>query len=178
MARKATRKQAQTEAPKKNRTMTILWLSGAVVGFLVYASPTVLLLIFGMLPSSVAYITDRSKEKYSAFCIAAMNFTGVFPYMMELWSMGHTLSDSVQILTNVFALFVMYGSAGFGWALFSSITPVVSTVLATFHSSRISTLRSTQRTLISEWGEGVAHKENSGTFDAEAAPSGPAGTNA
>jgi hypothetical protein len=160
MARKAIRKQADTGGPKQsNRTMLILWVSGAVVGILIYAMPTVLLLLVGMLPSMVAFITDRSDEKYSTFCVAAMNFAGVFPYMLELWFLGHTIDASVQLITNVFALFVMYGAAGFGWAIFSSITPVVSTILSTFHTARIASLRTTQRTLIGEWGEAVAHKD-------------------
>lgn len=167
MARKETRMQPQPGSPQKSsRGMLILWVSIAIVSILIYAMPTVLLLLVGMLPSSVAYVTDRSKEKYSTYCVTALNFAGVFPYMLELWLVGHTISASINIVSNVFALFVMFGAAGFGWAIFSSITPVVSTLLAAIHTSRISSLRSTQRTLISEWGEGVAHKDKSETVNA------------
>jgi len=175
MARKPTRNINAVNAPKrKNRkAIIVLWSSVAVVVLLIFAMPTVMLLFFGMLPSFVAYIIDRAPEKYSTFCVAAMNFTGLFPYMLDLWVGSHTILAAIDTLTNVFALFIIYGSAGFGWFIFTSIPPVMSSVFSAFNQKRVASLRARQRTLIGEWGEGVAHKDKSDTFDAKVTAAGP-----
>ncbi|MBT4890956.1 MAG: acyl-CoA synthetase [Rhodospirillales bacterium] len=174
MARKPTKKMS-AEAPRKksHKGTIVLTCSIVVVTLLVFAMPTVMLLFFGMLPSFVAFIIDRTSEKYATFCVSAMNFTGLFPYMMDLWIGSHTILAAIDTLTNVFSLFVIYGSSGFGWLIFSSVPPVTSTILSAFNQKRVSTLRSRQRTLIGDWGEGVAHKDKSDTFDAETTAAGP-----
>lgn len=136
--------------------LTTFGLAMAFMGLVYVAFATVVLLFVGMLPSVVAYVIDRTPQKYATFCVGGMNFCGVFPYVLDLWETAHRTGDAFKILTNVFALLAMYGSAAFGWALYSAIPPVVVAVLTVIAQRRVSQLRTNQRRIIEEWGEDVA----------------------
>ncbi len=159
---------------KKSRRGTIvLWSSIIIVVILFFALPTVLVIFFGMLPSFVAFIIDRNEEKYATFCVSAMNFCGVFPSLITLWDDRHTIPEAIEIITNVFDMVIMFGAAAAGWMIFSIIPPVTSSFLKAVNQRRIIILQSKQKKLITEWGEGVGHKDSTETFDAEITASGP-----
>jgi hypothetical protein len=144
------------QSKKGGAPMTMVGIAAVLVGLVVVALPTVTLLFIGMLPTVVAYLIDRTRQKYATFCVGGMNFCGVFPYVLDLWNGIHSMSGAFRILTDVFALLLMYGAAAFGWALFASIPPVVVSVLTVMAQRRVSTLRTNQRRIIEEWGEEVA----------------------
>ncbi|MEO5337634.1 MAG: acyl-CoA synthetase [Magnetospirillum sp. WYHS-4] len=146
----------QAPAKKQSAPMTMVGIAAALVGLVVVALPTVTLMFIGLLPTVVAYVIDRSPQKYATFCVGGMNFCGVFPYVLDLWRGAHTMAGAFKFLTNAFALLLMYGSAAFGWALFAAIPPVVVAVLTVISQRRVSTLRTNQRRIIEEWGEDVA----------------------
>ena len=124
---------------------------------------SVILLIVGMLPTMVAFIIDKSSGKYATLCVGAMNITGVFPSILELWTGQNSFSQAIQIITNVFDLVIMYGAAGFGWILYIVIPSVVSALLNLLAQRRITRLRNQQRELINEWGKDVAVRPDSET---------------
>lgn len=138
------------------RSQLTLWLSVAFVGIVLMSLPTVLIIIFGLLPSFVAYVIDRSKGKHAAFCVGGINFCGVFPYMLQLWTGENTLNESVRIMTDVFSLAIMYGAAAFGWMIYQSLPPIITTFMTVIAQHRVSTLRAQQRTLVEEWGNDVS----------------------
>ena len=152
-------------------------LFGALFFFaiIIISLPTVLVGFFGMLPTIVAYIIDRSYLKSATFCVGGMNLCGVFPYLMDLWMMDHSLSGARVILTDVFILLIMYGASAFGWFMFLAIPPVIITFLSVMAESRISQLRSDQKRLIEEWGESISRQdEPPGMAPAQAAaPNAP-----
>lgn len=147
---------AHAPAPNRRRATMVLWVSVVMVGFLIFALPTVIVFTFGMLPSFAAYVVDRTKEKYAMFCVASMNFCGVFPYLMDLWFDSHSIYAATNIMSDVFALFVMFGSAALGWTIYSIVPPVISSFLSVIAQQRVSALRAQQKKLIEEWGEAVA----------------------
>ena len=122
---------------------------------LVVALPTVLLLSFGMLPSIVAAIVDRTEEKSATFCVGGLNFCGVFPYLFQLWLGDNSLSQATRELTDVFILAVMYGGAAMGWMLYLSLPPVIASFIQVMSQRRLQQLRETQRQIVEEWGDEV-----------------------
>jgi len=108
-----------------------------------------------MLPTIVSAIIDRTPKRNATFCVGGINLCGVFPYMMELWLGDNSMDGAMRMLTDVFALLVMYGAASFGWMIFQSLPPVVATFVTVLAQSRVASLRSTQRQLIEEWGDDV-----------------------
>jgi len=118
--------------------------------------PTVVFLLFAMLPTAAAYVVDRSEEKYEWVCVGGMNFAGASPFLLNLWTGRHTIDAAVSQLTDVFNLVAMYGAAGLGWMLFLILPPVVGAFMQFSAQRRIATLKATQAQLVQTWGQEVA----------------------
>lgn len=161
MAKKAVarRPPPRPQTPRQRKATATLWAGLIAVLLIAISLPTVMVLFFGMMPTLVALIIDRTQQKYASICVGAMNFCGVFPYLMKLWTGTHSVNAAADTLTNVFALVVMYGTAGFGWMIFSGVPPVVHAFLAVVDQRRVATLRASQRKIIEEWGEAVARPQ-------------------
>lgn len=143
----------------KARSFIVIWVSIGVVGLLILALPTVFVGFFGMAPTFVAFIIDRTREKYATFCVAGINACGVFPYMLDLWTGNHSINQAVNIMTDPFSLIVMYSAAAFGWLMFITVPPVITSFLGVMAQKKVSALRTQQRKLIEEWGESVARPQ-------------------
>jgi len=154
MARRAIRPAAAIPRPGGRGKAGVIIL--VVVLLLIFSLPSVLLLLFGMLPAIVTYITDQSKQKAFTICVGGMNFAGVFPYLLTLWTGDHSIGAALGILTDVFALMVMYSAAAFGWVLFLALPPLVGGLLSAMAKPRIASLRASQKRIIEEWGPDVA----------------------
>lgn len=152
-------KTALKPAPRKgtfNSSQLTLWLSIGFVALIILSLPSVVIIFFGMLPTIVAFIIDRSKRRNASFCVGGINFCGVFPYLMDLWGHDNTMEMSIRILTDVFSLVIMYGAAGFGWMIYITLPPVIAAFLSVIAQHKLSILRTSQRQLIEEWGEDVS----------------------
>ncbi len=154
MARQTVRQAAAT--PQPGRGAKAGWLFIVFLLLLIFSLPTVLLLLFGMLPAIVAYIIDPSKHKTSTICVGTMNFAGVFPDLLGLWTGIHSIDVALGILTDVFALMVMYSAATAGWMVFVAVPPVVGVLLNVMDGRRIEALRARQKRTLKEWGKDVA----------------------
>ena len=142
-------------AQTRTRGTKLLWWAIIVGGMMMASLSSVMILIFGMLPTLVAYIIDRSPRNYAMYCVGGMNLSGVFPYLLELWTGNHDFSTAIDILTDVFSLVVMYAAAGFGWMLFMAVPPLVSAVMTVMSERRLVFLRDNQKSIVKEWGEDV-----------------------
>ena len=151
---------APSETPRMKASVALILIPLALVGVLIISLPSIILVFFGMLPTLVALIVDRTSQKYAVFCVGGTNFSGVFPYLLDLWSGEHTAGSAIEILTDVFSLLLMYGAAGFGWMIFIAVPPVVGVFLTVMAQRRVSQLRRVQKELIEEWGEDVAATED------------------
>ena len=49
-----------------------------VAGTMIFTLPTVMVLTVGMIPTFIAYATDRRKEKYKTVSVGSLNFVGGF----------------------------------------------------------------------------------------------------
>lgn len=144
-------------APPPGQGLRIL-IWGALIGgaFMLISLPTVMLVVFGLLPSIVAWIVDRTEQKYATACVFGLNFSGLFPFLLEIWFEDHSLDAATRIMTDVFDLMIIYGAAGFGWMLYMALPPFVTTFLSVMSEHRVTILKENQANIIEEWGEGVA----------------------
>ena len=149
-----------SQAPKKDgifkQNQLTLYLSIGFVVMIIMSLPTVMVIVFALLPTFVAFIVDKTAEKNAVFCVGSFNFCGVLPYLIDLWTGDNSMDAAILILTDVFSLVVMYGASAFGWMVFQSLPPIVATFITILAQSRVSSLRSTQRKLSEEWGSDVA----------------------
>ena len=130
-------------------------VASAVLLFMV-ALPTFVTLVVGLLPSMVAFIFDRSPGRAMARCVFGLNFSGVAPYILELWQIpAQTVGGATQQIFQPLALSIMYGAAGLGWLLYLAMPPIVANVLNLSAQRRVGELRKKQRTLIKTWGDSL-----------------------
>lgn len=140
------------QAPAIGDMKKWIWVLLCLGLFLLIAPAIVILVAGGMVPTLVAWVCDRTEEKYATFCVGGMNFTGIFPYILELWTKNNTVSAALDLFADVFSLAVMYGAAGFGWAIFLSVPPVVAAFINVMAQARLKTLKASQEIIIEEWG--------------------------
>jgi len=74
----------------------------------------------------------------------------------SLWTGIHSIDVALGILTDVFALMVMYSAATAGWMVFVAVPPVVGVLLNVMDGRRIEALRARQKRTLKEWGKDVA----------------------
>ena len=146
----------QTEDRRRRGRSNLTWILVVGTFLLVIAGPTMIVLFFGMLPTLVAYIIDRSEQKSATFCVGAINFIGVFPYVIDLWIDANTIDAALTNVTDLFAMLVMYSAAAFGWLLFMAMPTVVASFVTVLQQRKVAQLRAEQKGLIEEWGAEVA----------------------
>ena len=171
-------KPAKAAKPAKSggsSLQPLLWVM--FLSIVMFAFPeSIILLFIGLLPTLVAFIIDKSSRKYSTFCVGAMNITGVFPSLLELWGGQNNISHAIQIVTNIFDLAIMYAASSFGWLLYIAIPPVVNALLAVVAQHRITLLRTRQRELIGEWGKDITSRPRNTVTGPETGQDAPAET--
>ncbi|HEY9081555.1 hypothetical protein [Magnetovibrio sp.] len=145
----------QEERRKRGRS-NLTWFLLILTFLGVLAGPTMVVLCLGMLPTLVALLTDRSKQKSNSLCVGSINFIGVFPYIMGLWSGINDFNASLVIISDFFNLLVMYSAAAFGWFLFLTMPSIISSFVLVLQQRKVAQLRGEQKDLIDEWGAEVA----------------------
>lgn len=132
-----------------------LVLVGLCVLLLFAALPTALLLAFAMLPTFCALAIDRSPIRSGTICVGSLNLAGVWPFLLMLWTRGHSVINATQIMVDPYAWLVIYSAAAVGWLLYMSFPSMVSAGMALFAGRRLVQLRQKQKQLIAEWGNEV-----------------------
>lgn len=164
--------QEAINAQRQRGGRNLTWIMVVAGTLMVLALPTMIILFFGMLPTMVAFIVDRTKGKSATFTVCGINFIGTFPYIMSLWTEENTI-DAAMSMLDIFTLLVMYSSAAFGWMLFMTAPPIISSFVEVMHQRKIATLRAQQKSLIDEWGPTVADLVEGDKFDEDHMPHTP-----
>lgn len=121
----------------------------AVLGGL--ALPSFVVIVAGLLPSIVAFVVDDKPGRPLFHTVAPLNVAGVAPFVLKLWLHGHTMDGALAILTNVFDIAVMYGTAALGWVL-AWLNPAIAVVVAeAFSGYRLNRLEAREKELRAEW---------------------------
>lgn len=155
MARQQPDSANQENLRRRGRS-NLTWILLVLTFFIVLAGQSLVIFFLGMLPTLVALIIDRSKQRSTSFCVGSINFIGVFPFMMSLWTDMNTYDQAIRIVSDIFNLLVMYSSAAFGWFLFLSLPPIISSFVIVLQQRKVAQLRGEQKDLIEEWGTEVA----------------------
>lgn len=159
-ARRAVARRATRPPSKKGGGFQLFLLGLGVIALAVFAAPTCVLMVFGMVPSIVAYVVDRGKRPMLAFTIAPLNLAGLMPYLLELWTGHDQMPTVVHLLANVYVWLVIYLSAGAGWLVFMGMPQVVTFVLQRSLDGRKEKLKALQSKLRADWGPQVGGGED------------------
>ena len=130
-----------------------------VIGVLL---PTCLVLLIGMLPTAVAFMIDRSRDKSLTITVGLLNFCGTLPGIIDLWSKAQAYDAAVAVATDPMSLLMAYAAAALGWLVFFALPPVVGTFYSVVTRQRIHAIQRRQVVLIDSWGEEVAGDKRPG----------------
>lgn len=135
---------------------------GRNIGLLVIAVPllfvflpTVIFLAIALLPTLVAVVIDKGPKRFGGMTVGGLNFAGAAPYLLNLWLGDNSVPGALTILSDVFALIMIFGAAAFGWMLYTATPSVVAAVLAMTSTRRLAGLKAKQAQLKDEWGSEV-----------------------
>ncbi|RCK51271.1 hypothetical protein TH25_09940 [Thalassospira profundimaris] len=154
----AKNKDKAAKGAKSKKSGGLSFFAILVMGVLLFmvALPTFITLVVGLLPSVLAFFFDRHQGRYLARCVFGLNFSGVAPYVMELWHEGgQSVSIATQQLLDPMTMVIMYGAAGLGWLMYLAMPPIVANVLNLTAQRRTVELREQQRELVKIWGENL-----------------------
>ena len=151
MSAKATPKKGK----KKGGSLGLILVLFLMLICMLVVGPSTMVVIAGMVPTFVAFTTDRDPEKYAGICVGTLNLAGVLPYLIDLWKKGHTMEAAGGILSDPIAWMVMYSAAGIGWAIYFGIPSLVSNYITVQAESKIKRLQKAQEDLIKVWGSEI-----------------------
>lgn len=132
-----------------------LWSAFIIVVGVVFL-PTSMLLFAGMLPSIVAFIVLSRSSGAKVSTITAMNLAGCIPFVFKLWGGGNDFEASLDIVTNMRYVVIMYTAAAFGYMIDWVVTGVVASFLYQRGVNRMEAIKKRQKGLKENWGDGVS----------------------
>jgi hypothetical protein len=146
---------------KRKKGLSVIVIPIVFIAGIIILKLSFVFFFIGMLPSIVAYMIDRGKYKYIFSIVAALNFAGVFPYVMDIgMHSGGSFEAVNNKLSDAFVWLSMFGSAAIGWSLVHISPTIASVVLKGIYQARIMQLEKFQHKLIEEWGEEIKKGTN------------------
>lgn len=156
--------RASAKQPANKADKAALVVAVCLAPLALFVLPTTILFIGGMVPTIVAFISDRTQEKYLPMVVGSLNFCGVMPAGFELWKGSSSTDRALDLLGDPFNLAMMLGAAAVGWVIYTVVPAMVAATMVWRNEQDIARWQSRQEALITEWGRGV-------TGDVEEGPS-------
>jgi hypothetical protein len=158
MAKAEEKKAAKVDEKKGKKSgklgmFTFLIIFGFAAPFML---PTVILLLVGLIPTYVALATDSDRQKSGAVSVGAMNCAGILPFVIDLWSKGQTMENTLQIMSTTNTWLVILGASAVGQLIVYTIPQAIATLTLTQAESRAKALRKNLELLKESWGPDVA----------------------
>ena len=152
-AGKAASGGGKRQVNKADRAALVITVCMAPVALFIL--PTSVLFIGGMIPTIIAFVTDRTTEKYLPMIVGSLNFCGVMPAGFDLWQGGSSIDRALSLLGDPFNLAVMLGSAGVGWLIYLCVPAGVAALMVWRSEQDMARWQARQEALVAEWGPEV-----------------------
>ncbi|MBI1208736.1 MAG: hypothetical protein GC191_15800 [Azospirillum sp.] len=122
--------------------------------------PTTILFGIGLIPTLVAFLTDRNADKTASITVGAINFCGIAPFAFDLWQNHNSVVGALHIFADPLAWLIMYGAAAIGWGIFYGIPPAIANFEVMRAERQIGALLETRVELIREWGHEITQDDD------------------
>jgi len=118
--------------------------------------PSTTLLLAGMVPTFIAFLTDADRRKTSAISVGTVNICGVIPFEITLWQGANSMAQVGQMLRHVETWAIMYAPAVIGSVIYYAVPPLVGGFISLQSAARVAELERRQTALREAWGDEVA----------------------
>ena len=147
--------QAQQQKAKGGGTGKLVMTGLFMLPVIAVLLPSCIVLTVNMVPTFVAYVVDKSHEKYLAITVGLLNACGALPALAELWMQGQSYDAALDISSNPFHWLMAYGAAAIGWVVYLGLPSVLGHYYGLTSQARLLNHRRKQRVLVEAWGEEV-----------------------
>jgi len=130
-------------------------LNGMALVMALVFMPTTIFLFLAMLPTIVAGVIDRTGKGTMALTVGSMNLAGATPFLLDLWTTGHTVPDALALITNPRTVIVIYCAAGMGYMINWVLSSMVATIMVQHAGLRLKSIKKRQADLVERWGREV-----------------------
>jgi hypothetical protein len=138
--------------PRRGST---LWLQGLACGALVtLATPTALLVGVLLVPTFVVGVTDRAAGKPVTRAVLLYGLAGLTLPLIGLWTGGHSMEQSVGLVTDPVTVAIAWAAQGAGWLLAEAAPLAVRAVLEANAVALTMKLRAERAALEADWDSG------------------------
>lgn len=117
--------------------------------------PSCIVITVNMVPTIVAYVVDRSYEKYLAITVGLLNVCGTLPVVAELWQQGQSYDAALRLSSSPFHWLMAYGAAAIGWVVYLGLPPILGHYYMITSQARLHNHQHKQQILVQAWGDEV-----------------------
>ena len=147
--------QAQQEKAKGGGSGKLVMTGLLMLPVVVVLLPSCIVLAVNMAPTIVAYVVDKSREKYLAITVGLLNICGTLPALAGLWQQGQSYDAALDIAASPFHWLMAYGAAAIGWAIYLGLPPILGHYYGITSQARLHNHQRKQQILVEGWGEEV-----------------------
>lgn len=147
--------QAQREKAKGGGTGKLVMTGLLMLPVVAVLLPSCIVLAVNMVPTFIAYVVDKSHEKYLAVTVGLLNACGTVPALAMLWLQGQSYDAALDVSSNPIHWLMAYGAAAIGWVVYLGLPPVLGHYYGITSQARLLNHRRKQEVLVEAWGEEV-----------------------
>ncbi|MDD3029142.1 MAG: hypothetical protein PHS57_02525 [Alphaproteobacteria bacterium] len=156
MVKEKDQKKAGNSPKKKGGKAKFFFFMLVALFAMPFMLPTVMILVVGLAPTYVAFLTDSDPEKTGATSVGAMNVAGMVPFLIDLWLKGQTQANAIAILSSSKSWLVILGAAAIGQLIIYAVPQAIATMSLAHAETRIKALKKNLDLLKDSWGPEVA----------------------
>jgi hypothetical protein len=147
--------QAQQDKAKGGGSGKLITTGLLMLPVVVVLLPSCIVLAVNMAPTIVAYVVDKSREKYLAITVGLLNICGTLPALARLWQQGQSYDAALDISASPFHWLMAYGAAAIGWVIYLGLPPILGHYYGITSQARLHNHQRKQQILVASWGEEV-----------------------
>ncbi len=147
-------KKKKLQKKKKGGVLQKIRILGMVLVAFIFL-PTTIMMLFALLPTVVAALIDRSGKLTKALTVGSMNLAGTMPFLLQLWTTGHSVENALVIISDPRTIIVIYCAAGIGYLIEWAMSGLVGSIMVQSSGARLKEIKKRQLALIARWGEEV-----------------------
>lgn len=118
----------------------------------------VLFFIFGMLPSIVSDVIDKTDTKLASRVIMSFNFSGISPYLFEMWNNQDNGQVVFRIMYDPSTWGAVYIISMLGWLAIWLFPTVMILIIRKSSQVKVIAYKEEQDRILDEWGHQIINK--------------------
>ena len=147
----------KTATPAAKRTKRWILITLLLITIIIMLPFTIILLI-GLLPTITLLITDP-KNSPKLVTIGCFNMAGVFIYLLHVIN-RYSMDGAIDIVSDVFNLIIMLGSAGIGLILYCELPNLFIFFAKISAGKRMNVIDKKLADMAEEWGQEVITEQS------------------